>query len=141
MTSAYCNMAGPPRSQLHREIRLIGRYIIFSFMRHHMYRIDLNEFARQHRAELEAVPRPTGFMVGMVSPPPFDLFKELSKFHFPICNDPILTVAILGRTSGTLYIPHREISFSYGERNPWAVSYFYFPARYFPSFPMPEDPS
>lgn len=149
MTGAYANIGGPPRTTIRQVVRPVGKQIVFS-MRHLGLGPSLDpklspcernaavqawtgEFVRQHQAELDAVPRPSGFVAG-------DSCGDIDKAGcdvkrwFPnayqVCEDPILAVAILGRVSGTLYISRRKLRLTEGTLSA-AIA---FPARYFPQF-------
>ena len=56
------------------------------------------------------------------------IHKETEKDVYEICKDPILSISVLGRIAGNIYIPHRQIVlgawFDNGE-------YYIFPAQYF----------
>ena len=126
---AYSNMSCPPRTKIQKVVRPVGKQIAFDLEkagleepgpdllltldeREAMFNDWLSDFVSQHRAELEAVPRPTGFMVGSVCEeilgPPKDTMKRYSDLYH-VCTDPILTVAILGRMAGLVYVPRREL--------------------------------
>jgi hypothetical protein len=149
MINGYSNMSAPPRSTIRKVVRPVGKQIVFDMGRvglgssHNLkqpqYERDaiiqawVEDFVSKHKAELDAVPRPTGFMVGSicedVNAPLGDLMRRyLGVYH--VCTDPILTVAILGRVSGLIYVPHRELRLT-------EDSFFNtigFPAKYFPQF-------
>ena len=137
MMNAYSNMSGPPRSSVHVVTHTVGKQIVFN-MQHAGFdpRLELNQtmqekavlaqewikdFERKHKAELDAVSRPMGYMVGI---PCAFTGDEI------VCEDPILTVAILGRTSHLLYIPRRELG--------WCACLvsgsICFPTKYFSQF-------
>ena len=154
MTDAYCNMSVPPRTTVRQVVRPIGRYVEFN-----IYGADfthpfkspqdfpspqdwLDDFLAQHGDALDAVPRPSGYMIG-------DSSYKGSPYGYGddrrICRDPILTVAILGRVSGTIYIPHRRISFGgwlekVHEKCFMLPRKYVFPERYFPQFQAEDQP-
>ena len=129
MTDAYSNMSVPPHSKIQKVVRPVGKQVAFNFEkaglkepgpelsltfdeREALFNDWLSDYASKHKAELEAVPRPTGFMVGSICEeilgPPKDTMKRYpDRYH--VCTDPILTVAILGRMAGLLYVPRREL--------------------------------
>ena len=155
--NAYQNMSAPPHSKVEMVVKPIGRYVEFN-----IYGADfrppfrppqdfpspqdwLDDFLAQHGEALDAVPRPSGYMIGKGS------FKG-SPYGYGddrrICRDPVLTVAILGRVSGTynpMYIPRRRIaSGGWLEKVhekcfmlPWK---YVFPERYFPQFQVEDRP-
>ena len=149
MMDAYCNMSAPPRTTVKRVVRPIGKQIVFGLgctgvgvayngkktdqQREADIRNWFEDFVRRHQAELDAVPRPTGFMVGSLCE---DLYAPLDDLlrHYPgvyqICTDPILTVAVLGRVSGLIYIPRRELRLT----RDTVFGTIGFPAKYFPQF-------
>lgn len=137
MTNAYCNMSVPPHTRVRQIVRPVGRSVIFSI---HTVSFKppfgspkdfpspqdwLDDFLVQHRAALESVPRPSGYMVG---------YHGLMQDSHLFCADPILTVAILGRVSGGVYIPRRRIAFGEGLAGTKVYS---FPERYFPEEDIP----
>lgn len=137
MTNAYRNMSVPPHTRVRQIVRPVGRSVIFSI---HTVSFKppfgspkdfpslqdwLDDFLVQHRAALESVPRPSGYMVG---------YHGLMQDSHLFCTDPILTVSILGRVSGGVYIPRRRIAF--GEELAGTKVYS-FPERYFPEEDMP----
>lgn len=137
MTNAYCNMSVPPQTRVRKVVRPVGRYVIFSI---HTVNFKppfgspkdfpspqdwIDDFLAQHREVLESVPRPSGYMVG---------YNGLMQDSHLFCADPILTVAILGRVSGGVYIPRRRIAFGDGLAGTKVYS---FPERYFPEENLP----
>ena len=137
MTNAYCNMSVPPQTRVRKVVRPVGRYVIFSI---HTVSFKppfrspkdfpspqdwLDDFLAQHREAIESVPRPSGYMVG---------YNGLMQDSHLFCADPILTVAILGRVSGGVYIPRRRIAFGDGLAGTKVYS---FPERYFPEENLP----
>ena len=153
MTNAYCNMIVPSRTTVRQVVRPIGRYVHFN-----IYGADftqpfrspqdfpspqdwLDDFLAQHGEALDAIPRPSGFMIGYCN------YKGISGYgnDVRICRDPILTVAILGRVSGNIYIPRRRILFGswlekVHEKCFMLPRKYVFPERYFPQF-QAEDRS
>ena len=136
MKDAYSNVAGPPRTTVKKVVRPIGRQIVFDLTRiEHKSLCDLasaQEFARQRQVELDAVPRPKGFMVGISYE---ELHAELESNmkaypdFYQVCTDPVLALAVLGRVSGLIYVPHRELRLTDACFDPMS-----FPAEYFPQF-------
>ena len=153
MTNAYCNMSAPPRTQVRQVVRPVGRHVEFN-----IYAVDftppfkspqdfptpqdwLDDFLARHGDALDAVPRPSGYMIGYCS------HKGISGYgdDHRICRDPILTVAILGRVSGSIYVPHRRISFGswlekVHEKCFMLARKYVFPERYFPQFQVENQP-
>ena len=131
--NAYHNMSGPPRTTVCQQVKPVGRQVVFS-----VYEIDFSygddtpkTFLKSHRAELESIQRPTGFMIGVVCKVGNgDKLNNgaTEKDVYEICKDPILSISVLGRIAGNIYIPHRQIAlgawFDKGE-------YYIFPDRYF----------
>ena len=137
MMNAYSNMSGPPRSSVHVVTHIVGKQIVFNMQYAGLDpRLELNQtmqekavlaqewikdFERKHKAELDAVSRPMGYMVGISYSEGDDAI---------VCEDPVLTVAILGRVSHGLYIPRRELG--------WCACLvsgsICFPTKYFSQF-------
>ncbi len=146
---AYSNMSAPPRSKVKMVVRPIGRQIVFDlrrvglgpsynlkqpqYERSAIIQAWVKDFVSKHKVELDAVPRPTGFMVGSICEDINAPLNDLMRWHpgvYQVCTDPILTVAILGRVSSLIYIPRRELRLT-------EDSFFDtigFPAKYFPQF-------
>ncbi len=147
MMDAYSNMSAPPRSKVRQVVRPIGRYVKFD-----IYGVDftppfkspqdfpspqdwLDDFLAQYGEALDAVPRPSGYMIGYCDHKGIYGYGDDCR----ICRDPVLTVAILGRMSGTLYIPHRRILFGswlekVHEKCLMLSRQYVFPERYFPQY-------
>ena len=68
---------------------------------------SLQKFESRNRAALAAVARPTGYMIAVPLPKHGPL-----PDGFTLCKDQILTVAVLGRLAGGIYIPHRKLGFA-----------------------------
>ncbi len=131
MTNAYCNMSAPPRSRVHKEVRPFGPHIVFDFAILSWLNLrpgdkelaeSLKKFESRNRDALAAVSRPTGYMIAVPLPPRGPL-----PDGFTLCKDPVLTVAILGRLAGGIYIPHRQLCFTQAT----AKSRFAFPESAF----------
>lgn len=141
MTDAYHNMSVPPRSRVKRTVETVGGRIVFdwtvAFPGLATARGDANPgwfgaFRRDNAAALEAAPRPAGY--SMATPLPRD--RPLPE-GFRLCTDPVLTVAVLGRVAGGLYIPRREL-----RHDPDLADGLYaFPARDFPPEARGESPT
>ena len=116
-----------------KRIRPVGEQLIFDFHRagleipgdKPLYTTDertaliddwLRKYEEAHRPELESVGRPSGFMVGVRLREDGDLSPRKLEKQYPgrflWCEDPVLTVAVLGRVSETLYVPRRELRLS-----------------------------
>ena len=116
MTNAYCNMSAPPRSRVHKEVRTIGSHIVFDLAVlsglserpcDNELTCWLRKFESRHGDALVAVTRPTGYMIAVPLPPHGPL-----PDGFTLCKDQILTVAVLGRLAGGIYIPNRQLCFT-----------------------------
>lgn len=146
---AYRNMSAPPRTTIRQTIRPIGKQIVFDLgctgvgvayngektdqQREADIRNWLEDFVRRHQAELDAVLRPTGFMVGSLCEDINAPLADLLRLHpgvYQVCTDPILTVAVLGRVSGLIYVPRRELRLTIDS----VFNTIGFPAKYFPQF-------
>ena len=147
--NVYSNMSVPPHSRIEIAVHPVGQQIAFdlSCVGHGpSYNLNqpqqerdaiiqgwLDDFVNKHKSELDAVPRPTGFMVGSIcekfNAPLASLMKRYPDTYH-VCTDPILTVAIIGRTSGLIYIPRRELKLT-GDSFSDTIS---FPAKYFPLY-------
>jgi hypothetical protein len=68
---------------------------------------SLQKFESRNRAALAAVARPTGYMIAVPLPK-----QGLLPAGFSFCTDQMLTVAILGRIAGGIYIPNRQLCFT-----------------------------
>ena len=138
MTDAYHNMSVPPRTRVQRTVKTVGWHIVFDLAlvaglpekrEGEILTAWFDDFCRDNAAALEAAPRPVGY--SMATPLPRD--KPLPD-GFRLCVDPVLTVAVLGRVAGGLYIPRRELRL-----NPDLADRLYaFPARDFPPEAMGE---
>ena len=134
--NAYHNMSCPPKSNIRKVIRPIGRHIVLCLPSLQTPPLEdvkacdewLEKFMLEHKEELEKMPRPTGYVI-----PEHLKNIVLDDDIYPgygRVNDPVLTVAVLGRMSGGIYIPHREIRLCEALKG-----YMYaFPARYFPQY-------
>ena len=149
MTIGYANMSVPPHSKVKTVVRPIGKQIVFDMgrvglgpsynLKQPQHERDaiiqawVEDFVGQHQAELDAVPRPTGFMVGSICEDINSPLEDLMRWHpgvYQVCTDPILTVAILGRVSGLIYVPRRELRLTEDSFDDTIC----FPAKYFPQF-------
>ena len=149
MMDAYSNMSAPPRSKVKMVVRPIGRQIVFDlrrvglgpsynlkqpqYERSAIIQAWVKDFVSKHKVELDAVPRPTGFMVGSICEDINAPLDDLMRWHpgvYQVCTDPILTVAILGRVSGLIYVPRRELRLTEDSFDDTIC----FPAKYFPQF-------
>ncbi len=145
MTIGYANMSAPPLSKIQVTVKPVGEHILVKLPRHcnSLYgkltsmRSDsdraawLQGFVNEHRLELDAVVRPMGFIVAVnAKASDYSLFGS-----FPVVDDWKLALSLLGRMSGGIYIPRREISYSDSLFGCYA-----FPARFFPSVPKGEEP-
>ena len=131
MTNAYCNMSAPPRSRVHKEVRPFGPHIVFDFAILSWLNLRpgdkelatiLQKFESRNRDALATVSRPAGYMIAVPLPSHGPL-----PDGFTLCKDPVLTVAILGRLAGGIYIPNRQLCFTQAT----AKSRFAFPESAF----------
>ena len=145
MMNAYSNTGVPPRSKIQVTVKPVGEHILVKLPRHcnSLYgkltsmKSDsdraawLQGFVNEHRLELDAVVRPMGFIVAVNAKA-----SDSSLFSsFPVVDDWKLALSLLGRISGNIYIPRREISYSDSLFGCYA-----FPTRFFPSVPKGEKP-
>ena len=145
MTIGYANMSAPPLSKIQVTVKPVGEHILVKLpchcnslygkltsMKSYSDRAAwLHGFVDEHRPELDAVVRPMGFIVAVNAKA-----SDSSPFRsFPVVNDWKLALSLLGRMSGGIYIPRREISYSDSLFGCYA-----FPARFFPSVPKREEP-
>ena len=132
MTEAYHNMSVPPRARVERTVKTVGWHIVFDLAgvagmpeknRGETLSAWFDDFCRDNAAALEAAPRPSGY--SMATPLPRD--KPIPD-GFRLCADPILTVAVMGRVAGGLYIPRRGLHLNLDLTD----RLYAFPARDFP---------
>ena len=143
MMNAYSNTGVPPRSKIQVTVKPVGEHILVKLPRHcnSLYgkltsmKSDsdraawLQGFVNEHRLELDAVVRPMGFIVAVnAKAADYSLFST-----FPVVNNLELALSLLGRMSGNIYIPRREISYSDS-----LLGCYAFPARFFPCAPKGE---
>ena len=143
MTIGYANMSAPPLSKIQVTVKPVGEHVRVKLPSHcnsicsKLWSMNsdsdraswLQGFVNEHRLELDAVVRPMGFIVAVnVKASDSSLFSS-----FPVVDDWKLTLSLLGRMSGGIYIPRREISYSDSLFGCYA-----FPARFFPSVPKGE---
>ena len=112
MSDVYCNMSVPPRTRIHKEVRPVGRHLVFDLPRLAGIPADADEsqlaawldgYLGFHAADVEAAPRPDGYMIAI----PLRRAAPLPD-GFSLCQDLGLTVAVLGRLAGGIYIPVRR---------------------------------
>ena len=145
MTIGYANMSAPPLSKIQVTVKPVGEHILVKLpchcnslygkltsMKSYSDRAAwLHGFVDEHRPELDAVVRPMGFIVAVnAKASDSSLFRSS-----PVVDDWKLALSLLGRMSGGIYIPRREISYSDSLFGCYA-----FPARFFPSVPKGEEP-
>ncbi len=116
MTNAYCNMSAPPRSRVHKEVRPFGPHIVFDLSIlsglsecpcDNELVCWLRKFESRHGDALAAAARPAGYMIAV----PLQKQGQLPD-GFTLCKDQVLTVAVLGRLAGGIYIPNRQLCFT-----------------------------
>ena len=143
MRSAYHTLMRPPSYTLRQVIRPVGPQVLLAleavawappFQPPSAFPTPeawLADFLRTHAAALEALPRPSGFLIA--TPAPAAELPEGCR----LCTEPLLTVAVLGRVAGNLYIPRRAIALG-----AWctAGTRVCFPAEHFPQFAPQELP-
>jgi len=120
--NAYSNMSAPPRSTIHVTVKPVGEHVLVKLPDHSnsicsklcsMKRDSdraswLKRFVDEHRPELDAVVRPMGFVVPIkAGASDFPPFRSL-----PVVQELFLALSLLGRMSGGIYIPRREITYS-----------------------------
>ncbi len=112
MSDVYCNMSVPPRTRIHKEVRPVGRHLVFDLARVTGISADadesqlsdwLDDYLRAHAADVDAARRPNGYMIAI----PLRRTAPLPD-GFSLCQDQALTVAVLGRLAGGIYIPARR---------------------------------
>ena len=139
MKNAYCNMSVPPRTSVEKRIRPVGFMIAFDLVMGANVPAGaddaelsswLSAFVEKHCSELDAVKRPTGYMIGLSFPHVDGHAKYPSGYSMCLCRDPVLTVAVLGRMSGEIYIPRRELSLSHV----MTEKLYAFPYKFFPQY-------
>ena len=122
MKDAYSNMSATPRSKIQVTVKPVGEHVLVKLpshcnsicgklrsMKSESDRASwLQGFVDEHRPELDAVVRPMGFVV------PVDAgVSDCSPFRsLPVVDDVFLALSLLGRMSGGIYIPRREITYS-----------------------------
>ena len=139
MKDAYSNMSAPPRSKIQVTVKPVGEHVLVQLPSHCnsicsklcSMKSDsdraswLQSFVDEHRPELDAVVRPMGFVVPVnAGVSDCSLFRSL-----PIVDDVFLALSLLGRMSGGIYIPRREITYS-----DCLFGCYAFPAKYFPQY-------
>ena len=125
--NAYHNMSCPPKSTMQKVIKPVGQQIVFNFKaaslhvpgdrmnlsdenRNSLIQKWLSEFIQKHQDEFDSVVRPMGYMIGSVFQNDNNCINSIET-QYPgwiYCVDPLLTIAILCRMSGNIYIPQRE---------------------------------
>ena len=120
MVNAYANMSVPPRSHEVRRIApppggLLAFHLVAALPAH----VPTNSppeaalawfrrFVAEHAFEIAAAPVPCRFLVVQVLDG-LEPLRRLSGSDLPVCADPTLTAAVLGRVAGNLYIPGRPV--------------------------------
>ncbi|MBQ7187882.1 MAG: hypothetical protein IJR99_00545 [Kiritimatiellae bacterium] len=151
--NAYHNMSGPPLTTARQQVKPVGRQVVLDLRRVGLHAPGdnlklpsaerdaiindwLTRFVQDHKAELDAVKRPTGFMIGCICENVNQPLKGNDPKIYRVCGDPILTLAVLGRMAGMIYIPRRDINLSSS-----CAAYkdaIAFPEKYFPNLHWPE---
>ncbi len=136
---AYSNMSAPPRSKIRVAVKPVGEHVLVKLpshcnsicsklwsMNNDSDRVSwLQRFVDEHRQEFDAVVRPMGFIVPINA-----RVSDYSPFRsLPVVYDLFLSLSLLGRMSGGIYIPRREISY-----NDSLFGCYAFPAKYFPQY-------
>ncbi len=121
MNGAYCNMSVPPKTTVRREIRSVGKSVVFGLklfgpdalpvrlegrepgpLTDDDYASWLAALGREKGAELAAAPRPAGYAVAL------KMHQGLFAEGMCRCDSPILTAAVVSRIAGGIYIPRRR---------------------------------
>ena len=146
--NAYHNMSCPPKSNIRKVIRPIGRHIVLCLPSLQTPPLEdvkacdewLEKFMLEHKEQLEKTPQPTGYVIP-VRPNGVILDEDIYPGYRWV-HDIVLTVAVLGRMSGGIYIPHREIRLCQALKG----EMYAFPAKYFPQYcchagrvPLPDN--
>ncbi len=107
MNGAYCNMSVPPRTKLERDIRPVGRQVLIGLslagFQPGDYANLLETFEREHSSALASAPRPQGYVIAVQVRE-----NHVAVQNVPPCRDQALTLAVVSRIAGGLYIPRRE---------------------------------
>ncbi len=110
--NAYCNMSVPPRTQVAWTIVPVGELLVFDLAfvagaprkaEEAEFREWFDAFARENAEALENVRRPDFYMASVKV-----TSSAMRKHGYPLCNDKILTFAIVSRMSDGIYIPGRQ---------------------------------
>ena len=145
MTIGYANMSAPPLSKIQVAVKPVGEHVRVKLPSHcnsicsKLWSMNsdsdraswLQGFVNEHRLELDAVVRPMGFIVAVNA----EASDGSPPWAFPVVENWKLALSLLGRMSGNIYIPRREISYSDS-----LLGCYAFPARFFPSAPKGEEP-
>ena len=127
MSGAYCNMSVPPRTTMMKDVRLVGRQVWISLslagFRPEDYADILDTFEEECRGALDAAPRPGGYVIVTRGSDGYAAARESVT-----CRDKAITLAVVSRIAGGLYIPRRQPHLT--EENARAV--FLLPASAFP---------
>lgn len=139
MIGAYCNMSVPPCTKVKKRITPVGNMVAFDLVMGAKAPADatsaelaswMSEFVKEHRAELDAVKRPAGYMIALSFPHVDGSAKYPPGYGMCLCRNPVLTVAVLGRMSGGIYIPRRDLSLS----RVMTENLYAFPYKFFPQY-------
>ena len=121
-TETYRNMSVPAKSLVSWSIAAGEPYVGFRVER------DCGDsWIAAHAGQLAARPVPRRFLVASLDGKLDNGRLQKLNAEITVCDDPVLTAAIVGRISGTIFIPSRPISLA-GKRDD--VTYC-FPAREF----------
>ncbi len=130
MNGAYCNMSVPPRTTMMKDVRPVGRQVVLGLslagFQPGDYANLLETFEREHGSALASAPRPQGYVIAVQVRE-----NHVAVQNVPTCRDQALTLAVVSRIAGGLYIPRREPRLT--EENARAV--FLLPASAFPQLP------
>ncbi len=129
MIGAYCNMSVPPRTTMEKEVKFVGRRVVFSLSfiglvpasrqqgragisdasQNAKYAAFLEAFERDHGDELAAAPRPAGYVIATKFwDVHFNIDRDACYIDCDICDDTALTIAVVSRIAGGIYIPRRR---------------------------------
>ena len=141
--NAYQNMSAPPRSTIRVTVKPVGEHVLVKLpshcdsIRRKLWSMNsdsdraswLQSFVNEHRPELEAVVRPMGFIVPIIIPIKARVSDSSPFRSLPVVDDSFLSLSLLGRMSGGIYIPRRKITYSSS-----LFGWYAFPVRHFPQY-------
>lgn len=124
MNNAYCNMSVPPRTTMMKDVRLIGKQVLLGLP---LIGYPPGDFAELQKLletwDVAMAPRPHGYTIVVKLPE-----MPATDAGAIVCRDQALTLAVVSRIAGGLYIPRRPPRMD--KENARAV--FQLPASAFP---------